>query len=316
MTMHITVPGVFLFAAGLVIFLLPFTLATRAPQGWKTGYIIAMIILGFLLLVLFAVYDAYWAPSPFLKNQFITDRTVVGACIFNMTYQISYYCWNSFFTSFLQVVCNLSIAEAGYVNSTFQVVSGVLLFIVGYGIRRTGRFKWLFYVCVPFYTLGLGLMIYFRQPNQKIGYIVMCEIFISIGGSVFILLVQIACLAAVDHQYVAAVLAVLYVFGSVGGAIGNTISGTIWTNTFYKALLRNLPESALPNVTMIYADLATQLSYPVGSAERLAIQNAYGYAQTRMLAAGVGFSGLMFVWIFLFRNLDLSKKIQTKGIVL
>lgn len=159
-------------------------------------------------------------------------------------------------------------------------------------------------------------MIYFRQPNQKIGYIVMCEIFISIGGSVFILLVQIACLAAVDHQHVAAVLATLYVCGSVGGAIGNTISGTIWTNSFYKALLRNLPESALPNITMIYADLATQLSYPVGSTERLAIQQSYGYAQARMLAAGVGFSGLMFIWIFLFKNLDVSKKLQTKGTVL
>jgi hypothetical protein len=310
------VPGVFLFAAGLTVFLLPFTLATSAPRGWKTDYIIAMIVVGFGVLVAFGVYETYCAPEPFLKNKFLLDRTVVGSCLINATYQVAYYCWNSYFTSFLQVVCNLSVSEAGYVNSTFQVVSGVLLFIVGFLIRRTGRFKWLFYIAVPLYTFGLGLMIYFRQPNVKIGYIIMCEIFISMGGSVFILLVQLGVLAAVDHQHVAAVLALLYVSGTVGGAIGNAISGTIWTNTFLKALQQSLPESALPDILTIYSSLPAQLAYPVGSLERLAIQEAYGYGQARMLAAGVGISGLSFIWTFLVRNHDVSKKSpQTKGIV-
>ncbi|KAH6629852.1 putative siderophore-dependent iron transporter [Boeremia exigua] len=309
------VPGVVLFAGGLTIFLLPFNLATHAPNGWKTDYIIAMIIVGFLLLIAFGLYETYIAKQPFLKNKFLLDRSVIGACLIDMTYQISYYCWASYFTSFLQVVCNLSIAEAGYVNSTFQVVSGVLLFIVGYLIRRTGRFKWLFYVTVPIYTLGLGLMIAFRRPNQHIGYIIMCEILISIGGSVFILLVQLACLAAVDHQHVAAVLALLYVSGSVGGAIGSTISGTIWTNTFAKALGMYLPESAQPQLLTIYSSLPAQLAYPVGSPERIAIQMAYGYGQARMLAAGVGVFGLSFGWMFLIRNQNVSKNGQTKGMV-
>lgn len=309
-------PGVFLFAGGLTVFLLPFTLATSAPKGWKTDYIIAMIVTGFIALVLFVLYETYVAKSPFLNYKFLTDRTVIGACMVDFTYQISYYCWASYFTSFLQVVCNLSVSKAGYVNSTFQVVSGVLLFIVGYMIRRTGRFKWLFFVTIPIYLLGLGLMIHFRQPNQNIGYIVMCEIFISIGGSVFILLVQLAVLASVDHQHVAAVLALLYVSGSIGDAVGNTISGSIWTNTFYKALLRELPPSALPNATTIYSSLPAQLAYPVGSAERIAIQKAYGYGQARMLAAGVGIMALSFIWAFMIRNINVSKKTsQTKGII-
>jgi hypothetical protein len=310
------VPGVVLFAGGLTVFLLPFTLATSAPNGWKSDYIIAMIVTGFVVLVIFGLYETYVAKSPFLNYRFLTDRTVIGACLVDFTYQISYYCWNSYFTSFLQVVCNLSVANAGYVNSTFQVVSGVLLFIVGYLIRCTGRFKWLFFVTIPIYIFGLGLMIHFRQPNQYIGYIVMCEIFISIGGSVFILLVQLAVLAVVDHQHVAAVLALLYVSGSIGDAVGNTISGTIWTNTFFKALMRNLPESALPDVATIYSSLPAQLAYPVGSPERIAIQKSYGYGQTRMLATGTGIMALSFIWAFMVRNVNVSKKTaQTKGIV-
>jgi hypothetical protein len=299
----------------LTIFLLPFTLAASAPAGWRTGYIIAMIVVGFTLLVLFGLYERYLAQEPFLKHEFLTDRTVIGCCLIDMTYQISYYCWNSYFTSFLQVVSNLTVAEAGYVNSTFQVVSGVLLFIVGYFIRRTQRFKWVFYLTIPIYLLGLGLMIHFRQPNQYIGYIIMCEVFISVGGSVFILLVQLGVLAAVDHQHIAAVLASLYVTGTVGGAIGNTISGAIWTNTFLKSLQRNLPQSVVAHATLIYADLETQLSYAVGSPERIAIQQSYGFAQSRMLAAGVGIMSLCIIWVLMLRDLDLAKKGQTKGMI-
>ncbi|KAM5347544.1 hypothetical protein ACJ41O_007368 [Fusarium nematophilum] len=308
--------GVFLFGAGFCIFLLPFTLATTAPNGWKTGYIIAMIIVGFVVIILFALQQIYLSKTPFISRQFLLNRSVMGACLIDFTYQMSYASWNRMFLSFLQVVVNLTPAEAGYVNSTFQVVSGVLLFIVGYAIRRTGYFKWTFYPAIPLYIFALGLMIHFRQPNVHVGYIVMCEIFISIGGAVFILCMQLAVLAAVDHQHVASALAVLFVSGTIGSAVGSTISGTIWTNTFLPALMRNLPESALPNVATIYGDIVTQLSYPVGSVERIAIQKSYGYAQTRMLAAGTGLMALSVFWVMMIKNFNVGKMTQTKGTVL
>ncbi|CAI4213251.1 unnamed protein product [Parascedosporium putredinis] len=314
-TLEFDALGVVLFAGGLTVFLLPFTLADTAPNGWSTGYIIAMIVVGFVVLVAFGIYEAKLAPRPFINFTLLSDRTVVGGCLLCMTYQISYYCWNSYFTSFLQVVNNLSVSKAGYVGSTFDVVSGVLLLIVGMVIRKTGYFRWLLYFAVPLYILAQGLMIYFRRPNGYIGYIVMCQIFISVGGSIFIICEQLAVLAAVDHQHIAAGLALLYVAGNVGGAIGNTISGAIWTNTFRNALARYLPESELPNLQDIYDDLEVQLSYEVGTPERLGIQEAYGYAQTRMLAAGTGIMTLSFIWIFLIKNINLAKKPQVKGMV-
>lgn len=307
--------GVVLFSVGLTVFFLPFDLSSYAPNGWASGYIIAMIVVGFVLLFIFAIYEWRVAPKPMFNFSFLSDRTVIGACLLDATYQISYYCWNNYFTSFLQVVNDLSIDTSGYVNNTFNVVSGVLLLLIGWSIRRTGRFKWLLYIAVPLYVFAQGLMIYFRRPNQTVGYLVMCQIFISIGGSIFIILQQVAIESAVDHQHVAAVLALLNVVGTVGGAIGSTISGAIWSNTFPIALARYLPDSAMDDFDDIYENIDTQLSYPVGSDTRIAIQDAYGYAQTRMLAAGTGIMALAFIWMFFIRNIDVSKRNQVKGTV-
>ena len=274
-----------------------------------------MLVVGFVLLVGWGAYETFLAPRPMLNWHILSNRTVIGACLLDATYQISYYCWANYFTSFLQVVNDLSLAEAGYVNNTFNVVSGVLLLIVGWAIRRTGRFKWLLYGAVPLYIFAQGLMIYFRTADQSVRYLVMCQVFISVGGSVFIIVEQLAILAAVDHQHVAAALAMLYVVGTVGDAVGATVSGAIWTNTFYKALGRYLPADAQADIDTIYEDLDTQLSYPVGSAARLAIQEAYAYAQTRMLAAGVGVMALSFIWILLIKNINVGKLTQVKGMV-
>jgi hypothetical protein len=119
-----TVICVFLFAGGLMVFLLPFNLAASASNGFATGWIAAMIIIGFAMMVLFCVHEYYWATSPWLPWHFLADRSMVGTCALNMVYQISYYTWNLYFQSFLQVVFNLSIAEAGYINNTFSVCPG------------------------------------------------------------------------------------------------------------------------------------------------------------------------------------------------
>ena len=185
----------------------------------------------------------------------------------------------------------------------------------GYLLRKTGYFKWLLYIAVPLYLLAQGLMIYFRRPNQSVGFLVMCQVFTSIGGSVFIMLGQVAVLAAVDHQHVAVVLAFLYVTGTIGSALGATICGAIWSNTFLPALMKFLPESELPNIVSIYSDLTTQLSYEVGSTTRIAIQEAYAYAQTRMLAAGTAIMALCFIWTLMIRNINLTKVEQVKGVV-
>ncbi|KAF2136004.1 uncharacterized protein K452DRAFT_292761 [Aplosporella prunicola CBS 121167] len=313
-TIQFDVPGVILLTAGLVLFLLPFTLAGSAANDWRTPHIIIMLVIGILCLFAFAAVERWVAPVPFLPWEMLATRTVLGACLVDATYQVAYYCWDDYYTSFLQVVYGTSISKTGYITSIFDVVSGVWLLGVGLCIKKTGRYRWLLLWAIPLYLLGEGLMIYFRQPHWSVGYNIMCQVFLAFSGGTMIIVQQVAVLASVDHNNAASALAFLNVFGNMGSAVGSSISGGIWTHTLPKALRRLLPEADKADWEAIYDDLDVQLSYPRGTPTRHAISMAYADAQSKMLIAGTAIMGLSLIWMFLIKDLKVTKA-QTKGVL-
>jgi low affinity Fe/Cu permease len=122
-------------------------------------------------------------------------------------------------------------------------------------------------------------------------------------------------MAATTHQYVAVVLAIQDMFSSIGGAVGQTVATAIWTATFRNNLLRFLPPSEIANVDPIYQKLENQLSYPVGSPGRLAIQKAYGESQKWQFTSAVAVLSLMIPCVLAWRNYQLRDHRQVKGTV-
>ncbi|OQD88093.1 hypothetical protein PENANT_c004G07460 [Penicillium antarcticum] len=295
--------GIFLMIGGTILFLTSFNIAGNTQGQWKSPKIIAMMVVGFCILVAFAVYERWLAPKPFIPYHLLVDRTVIGACLLDVTYQVSYYCWASYFTSYLQVVYNTSLTQAGYISAIFDFMDPIWLIGCGFCIRATGRFKWLLWFAVPLYLLASGLMIYFRSPGHSIGYQCMCQIFLAVGGGTLILIEQIAVMAASTHEEYAAMLALLSTFGNIGGAVGSSVSGAIWTNTLPGKLRELLPAELKDQWSTIYEDLEVQLSYPVGSPARIAIQNAYAFSQRNMMIAGTAVMGLSLAWVAIMRNI-------------
>lgn len=288
---------------GTILFLTSFNIAGNTQGQWKSPKIIAMMVVGFCVLVGFAVYERWLAPKPFIPYHLLTDRTVIGACLLDITYQVSYYCWASYFTSYLQVVYNTSLTQAGYISAIFDFMDPIWLIGCGFCIRQTGRFKWLLWFAVPLYLLASGLMIYFRSPGHSVGYQCMCQIFLAVGGGTLILIEQIAVMAASTHEEYAAMLALLSTFGNIGGAVGSSVSGAIWTNTLPVKLREFLPAELKDQWSVIYEDLEIQLSYPVGSPARIAIQDAYAFSQRNMMIAGTAIMGLSLAWVAIMRNI-------------
>ncbi|KAE9403345.1 hypothetical protein BT96DRAFT_1017053 [Gymnopus androsaceus JB14] len=156
---------------------------------------------------------------------------------------------------------------------------------------RTGRFKWMGIAAVPVSTLATAYMIYFRHPGVLINWVVMRQLLIALSGGCLFMAEQVAVMAAVSHQEIAAVLALEGVFSDIGVSIGEAISGATWTNVLPKKLAEYLPEDQQANLAEIY-----------------------GAAFRRLLIAGVCFMPIAFISVF-WRDIELKKVHQTKGMI-
>lgn len=308
--------GLLLLISGFAVFLLPFNLYSRQPDGFASAMVIGLIVLGACLLVTFALWERFGAPVTYLPYWLYKDRNVIGANLLACIMFFSFYLWNGMFISFLQVVAGQTITQATYIGNIYSIGCCLWSLPVGALILKTGRFKWQsLYFGVPITIIGAGFMIRFRQPDVDIGYIIMCQVLIALGGGTLVITWQTAVMSASTHQYVAVLLAQLFMFSSIGGAVGQTVSTAIWTSTFKKSLMHYLPKSELGNVDAIYSDLTKQLAYELGSPGRLAIQAAYADSLRPMYVAAVAVLCLMFPCVMMWRSRDIRDFKQVKGTV-
>jgi MFS family permease len=309
--------GCLLLMAAFILFLLPFTMNTYGKAQYKSPTFIAMVVIGILLFPVFAIWEAYFARTQFVKWELFKQRTVLGACSLAAILFFSFYSWDLYFYNFVLVVHDLNLANAGYMTQIYNIGSTFWGVVFGVWIRATKHFK---YTCLffglPIMILGAGLMIHFRSADFPIGYLVMCQLFIAIGGGTLVIGEDMAVMASADREGVPLMLALIGLSSSVGGSIGYAVSAAIYANTFPQSLLSHLPESAKGNYTTIYqGGYLVQKTYPVGSPIRIAIDNAWGESQKLGAISATCILILAIPAIAVWKNYNVDKK-QNKGTVI
>lgn len=276
------VVGLLLLAGGLALFLLAFNLYSYQPKQWREPFIIAFIVVGGVLMFIFALYERYLAPITFIPWDLLKNRTIIFTYIMVASLYTPYYIWDDYFYALLIVVFNTGVTVATYIGNIYSVGSCFWSIVFGLVLRYNGRVKWhAVFFGVPITILGVGLMIHFRYSDSGIGYIAMCMIFVAFGGGTLVICEQINVMAAAPQKYVASVLSLESMITSIGAAVGSTISSAMWTGIFPKKLVEYLPADA--PFEEIYGSLVVQASYPPGSPIRTAINHAYGETQRYML---------------------------------
>ncbi|GFF46725.1 siderophore iron transporter mirB [Aspergillus lentulus] len=309
--------GAFLLMAAFVLFLLPFSLETYGFSGYSSATFISMVIIGVLLFPVFALWERFFATTAFIKWELFKNRTVLGACILSAVIFLNYYTWDQYFYYYLQVVYNLDTANTGYMAQIYGVGSTIWAVLFGIWIRQTKHFKkTCLYFGAPLMLLGAGLMIHFRGTESKIGYLVMCQIFIAFGGGTLVIGDEMAVMAAADRDGIPMMIAMISLAGSFGGAIGYAVAVAIYSNTFPQALLRGLPDDMKADYANIYLGGSTaQVMYPPGSAARNAINHAWTQSQKYECITATAIVVLAFPAIAMWKDYNVDRK-QVKGTVI
>ncbi|KAF7558165.1 hypothetical protein G7Z17_g102 [Cylindrodendrum hubeiense] len=306
--------GIILVTAVFSLILLPFSIATYAPNGWASGYIIAMEVLGLLCVPTFYIWESRFARVQFLPWKYLKEPTIVGSCLLYGVMFASVFAWNAYFSSYLQVVHRLSITSANYVLNAFSLTSAIFGPLIGMLISYTGEFKWTAYSGIPCVLLGTALLIPFRQPDTHVGILTMTQILNGLGTGIFATCGQLAVMSPVTHQQIAVVVALWGMFGSIGASVGLAIAGAIWNNSLPKELYKRLPEESKNLSATIFGDMVIQLSYEDGTLEREAIVGAYAVVQRQMVIAGACLVPLCLASIWIWRNINVKKVEEEKGV--
>lgn len=202
-------------------------------------------------------------------------------------------------------------------NQIYNVGSTFWSVIFGIWVRYTKHFKWTALI----FGLGLmllanGLRIYFSSYDARIGYIIMVQIFNAFAGGTIVISNEMAVMAAADREGVPLVLSMLYLFNAVGGAIGQAISATIYSNTWPDAARSVLPQDRWAKVPELYAGgYVTQIMFPPGTVERAASDFAWRRTQYYGSIAATCILTVGIPAILLWKNYRVDKK-QNKGTVL
>ncbi|PYI30581.1 putative siderochrome-iron transporter [Aspergillus indologenus CBS 114.80] len=205
----------------------------------------------------------------------------------------------------------------GYMNQIYNIGSCCWAPLFGWYIRQTRRFKHAcLYGGLPLMILGSGLMVDFRGAHHRIGYVVMCQLFIAVAGGTLVIGQEMAVMAVADHDGVPMMLSVLGLFASLGGAAGNTVGSAVYTNVFPDRLRAALPRAVKGDWADIYlGGYRAQMEYPVGSEVRTAINFAWGESQKYSCIATTAVLVLGFPCILIWKNVSVDQR-QNKGVML
>lgn len=299
--------GLVLLTAGISLVLVPLTLAPRAAGGWANQSMVAMLVVGAISLSIFPFWERSkaFAPHALFPPQLFANRTTLAGTALAFFYfsmfifpnqtarfdslKVAFYLSiYPYYYSYLLVVEDLDITTAGRITQTFSFSSAITAFIISWLIKWTGNYKYfvIFGVCI--YTLGMGLMLHYRQPDTSLAALIGCQITIGIGGGLVLAPAQLGVQASAERGQVAAVTAVFLTVLEIGGAVGNAVSGAIWSSYIPKQLTLYLPVDRQDQVALIY-DSVTYASehFAQGTVERNAINHAYQDTMSVLLVIAI-----------------------------
>ncbi|RAR05208.1 siderophore iron transporter mirb [Stemphylium lycopersici] len=308
------VVGLLLVCGGFSLLLLPFPLAAYQKDRFASAMVICMITFGIILLGLFIAWERFGARKTFFPFYLMKNRCVIASCLLGCNSWIAFYSYRMMYSSYLQVVFQLDVAKAGYINNIFSIVSCTWAIVISFAMKYTDTYKWGAIVAVPTQLLMTGLLIHLRTPGSSIALLVMIEVFGAMASAMLYNVEQVAIMIAVPHEELAVSIALLNVMTAVGGAIGQSISSTLWAQIVPRKIAQYLPAASADQIASLYGNINNQLAAKWGTPEREAVVMAFADAQKVMVIFGTCALVPCLVWVAMLKNSRMSEQKARKGL--
>lgn len=278
------------------LILVPLTLAGGQHSKWKQGSIIAPLVLGFVIIPFFILWELRGARFPLVPVPLLKDRGIWAACLIGILYTFVTGMPSTYAYPVLLVGMNATETVATRIPQLEGFVTALTIPFFGLVLAYYRRSKAFILLGVVAFFIAMGLFVHFRGDNDGVegqyyrnGVAVgMCVT--GFGVAFIARLVVVSAQACTNHEYTALIIALFASLYSIGAAIGKSVSGAIWTQRMYPTIVDNMKKL---DVDTSLAQLAYQKPYlfiqkaPWGSPARIAVALAYADIQKKLCIVAV-----------------------------
>ncbi|KAJ5096897.1 hypothetical protein N7456_007618 [Penicillium angulare] len=305
---HLDVVGIILMIGVFACILVPFTLAGGVTSQWKTAKVIAPLVIGVLLIPVWMFWERT-CKHPMLPFKHLKNRGVWGALGIAVMLNTAWYLQGDFLYTVLYVSFGESVLSATRISSLYSFTSVITGVILGFIVFRVRQLKPFIVTGTCLFMVAFGILIYFRGGTGGSSHsgVIGGQILLGIAGGMFSYPAQASIQAVSKHEYLAVVTGIYLASYNIGSALGNTISGAIWTQVLPSELTKRLGNETL--AAQVYAEpLAFAAVTPVGTADRDNVILAYQETQRLLCITGLCLTIPLIAFALCIRNPKLTKE--------
>lgn len=305
---RLDVIGIILLIAVFALILVPLTIAGGVSDTWRTAHVIAPLVIGILCIPVFLLWERK-TKYPLVPFYLLRDRGVWGALGIAMMLNFAWYLQGAYLYTVLVVAFDFSIAAATRISSLYSFCSVLMGGFVGLLILKVRRLKYFVIAGVALFMVAFGLLIQYRagHTSSNRSGVIGAEVLLGIAGGLFPYTAQASIQAATQHEHVAVITGLYLACYNIGSALGNCVSGAIWSQTLYGDLQTALAPYNATLATAVYGNpLFVVPNYPIGTPERTAIIDAYQHVQRILTITGICLCIPLLVFSLCLRNPKLS----------
>ncbi|KAF7550638.1 hypothetical protein G7Z17_g5572 [Cylindrodendrum hubeiense] len=302
--------GIILLIAVFALILVPLTIAGGFQAKWSDAQVVAPLVIGFLCIPVFIVWELR-APHPLVPFTIMTDRAIWGPMGIAVLLNFAWTMQGDYLYTVLIVAFNFSIKAATRITSLYSftsVITGTILGLIVYKVRRLKMF---IVAGTCLFMVAFGLLIRYRGDPTSSGRagVIGAQVFLGFAGGMFPYPAQAALQAYVKHENLAVMTGVYLATYNVGSALGNAVSGAIWTQLLPSALAKNLAGINETLAISAYGDPFTAaLEWPMGTPERDALVESYQHVQRYLTITGICLCIPLIAFSLCLRNPKLSSE--------
>lgn len=227
----IDILGLIILGVSFALLLLPLTLAEDADGGWQNGSIIAMLVVGFVLLIAFVLFEIYLAPVPLMTQRVLKNRAFIAGVVVFTFNQTASSVRNTYFSSYIYVIKEWTTYQWTIFLGITTMGLSLMGPIVGLIQRKTHRYKSMMVFGAIARMISYGILVNggsgsMTQDTARLvaAQLIFCLSAFNVVGA------RVGTQAAVPHEDMATVIALLALWSTLGSSVGSAISSAIWTN--------------------------------------------------------------------------------------